>query len=196
MTAALDKIFNSFSGKSIFKSKQVLQTNYTPETIPHRDAQIENVASILAPSLRGERASNLFVFGKTGTGKTLSVMHVGKELAKRIEESGNNFLKVLYVNCKLKKVADTEYRILAELVSRLGGNVPITGLPTDSVYNKFIELIDTKKQLILIILDEVDQAVKKMSDGFLYTLTRLNSELKNAQISIVGISNSLTFMDE
>ena len=196
MTAALDKIFNSFSGKSIFKSKQVLQTNYTPETIPHRDAQIENVASILAPSHRGERASNLFVFGKTGTGKTLSVMHVGKELAKRIEESGNNFLKVLYVNCKLKKVADTEYRILAELIHLLGGSVPATGLPTDSVYNKFVELIDARKQLVLIVLDEIDQAVKKISDGFLYTLTRLNSELKNAQISLVGISNSLTFMDE
>jgi len=196
MTVVLGKIFDSVTGKNIFKDKGVLQTNYTPETIPHRDEQIESIAAILAPVLRGERVSNLFCYGKTGTGKTLSVLYVCNELHNRAIKEGNDFLKVLYVNCKLKKVADTEYRILAELVSRLGGNVPITGLPTDSVYNKFIELIDTKKQLILIILDEVDQAVKKMSDGFLYTLTRLNSELKNAQISIVGISNSLTFMDE
>ena len=196
MTVVLGKIFDSVTGKNIFKDKGVLQTNYTPETIPHRDEQIESIAAILAPVLRGERVSNLFCYGKTGTGKTLSVLYVCNELHARAIKEGNDFLKVLYVNCKLKKVADTEYRILAELVSRLGGNVPITGLPTDSVYNKFIELIDTKKQLILIILDEVDQAVKKMSDGFLYTLTRLNSELKNAQISIVGISNSLTFMDE
>ena len=92
-------------------------------------------------------------------------------------------------------MADTEYRILAELIRRLGSSVPATGLPTDSVYSKFVELIDVKKQLILIVLDEIDQAVNKISDGFLYTLTRLNSELKQAQISIVGISNSLTFMD-
>ncbi len=196
MGAALDKIFNSITGKNIFKNKSVLQTNYTPETIPHRDSQIEAVASILAPALRGERVSNLFVFGKTGTGKTLSVLHVSNELSRRVKAEGNDFLKVIYINCKLKKVADTEYRILAELVSHLGGSVPATGLPTDSVYNKFIELIDNKKQLVLIVLDEIDQAVKKISDGFLYTLTRLNSELKNAQISLVGISNSLTFMDE
>ena len=51
------------------------------------------------------------------------------------------------------------------------------------------------KKAIVLVLDEIDQAVKKISDNFIYTLTRLNSELKNAQISIVGISNSLTFMD-
>lgn len=196
MTASLNKIFDSFAARSLFSNKSVLQTNYTPETIPHRDDQIQAVASILAPALRGERVSNLFVYGKTGTGKTLSVMHVGQELSRHIQNAGNDFLRVIYINCKLKKVADTEYRILAELIHHLGGSVPSTGLPTDDVYNRFVEIIDRKKQLVLIVLDEVDQAVKKISDGFLYTLTRLNSELKNAQISLVGISNSLTFMDE
>ncbi len=49
--------------------------------------------------------------------------------------------------------------------------------------------------MIILVLDEIDQAVKKISDNFIYTLTRMNSELKNAQISLIGISNSLTFMD-
>ena len=56
-------------------------------------------------------------------------------------------------------------------------------------------MIDKKKQMIVLVLDEIDQAVKKISDNFIYSLTRLNTELKNAQISIIGISNSLTFMD-
>lgn len=195
MASDLDKIFDSYSVGSIFKNKKVLQVNYTPGVITHRDKEIGSVASILAPILQGERASNLFVYGKTGTGKTLSVHYVTKEILKRINDSGKDNLKVIYVNCKLKKVADTEYRILAELISALGESVPATGLPTDAVYSKFIEIIERKPQLILLVLDEIDQAVKKISDGFLYTLTRLNSELKNAQISIVGISNSLTFMD-
>lgn len=195
MSTKLDNIFNSYANGSIFKNKSVLQINYTPETIPHRDKQIEDVASILAPAIRGERVSNLFVFGKTGTGKTLSVQYVTKEILKRVSDSGADNLKVIYLNCKLKKIADTEYRILAEIISTLGESVPATGLPTDAVYSKFIEIIERKKQLILIVMDEIDHAVKKISDGFLYNLTRLNSELKNAQISLVGISNSLTFMD-
>ncbi|OIO44330.1 cell division control protein Cdc6, partial [Candidatus Pacearchaeota archaeon CG1_02_39_14] len=191
----LDKIFDSFMENTLFKDKRVLQVNYNPDTIPHRTDQIEAVASILAPSLRGDRVSNLFIYGKTGTGKTLSVQHVANEISRRTKQSNRDNLKIVYVNCKLKKVADTEYRILAEIISNLGGSVPITGLPTDAVYNKFIEMIDNKRQMILLILDEVDQAVKKISDSFLYTLTRLNSDLKNAQIGIIGISNSLTFMD-
>ena len=51
-------------------------------------------------------------------------------------------LRVEYLNCKLKKISDTEYRILAELIRKLGGEVPDTGLPTETVYNRFIELID------------------------------------------------------
>ncbi len=190
----LDKIFDSVGTRSLFKEKKILQANYSPEDIPHRDKQIEQVASILAPSLLGEKTSNLFIYGKTGTGKTLSVQHVTNELAKRAGE--NKVLRVEYLNCKLKKVADTEYRILAELIKKLGGSVPATGLPTDQVYRRFLEILENSdEKLLILILDEVDQAVKKISDEFLYNLTRLNSELSNTQIIVVGISNDLRFLD-
>jgi archaeal cell division control protein 6 len=190
----LDKIFDSVGDRSLFKNKQLLQSNYTPEDIPHRSEQIEHIAKILAPALLGQKTSNLFIYGKTGTGKTLSVQHIANEILKRTQES--KILRIEYLNCKLKKVADTEYRILAELISKLGGQVPATGLPTDAVYKKFIEILEgSKEKIFILILDEVDQAVKKISDGFLYNLTRLNSELSNVQIILIGISNDLRFLD-
>jgi len=195
MVVKLDKIFDSMNKNNIFKDKFVLQANYTPGTIPHRDKEIEQIASILAPCLKGERISNLFVYGNTGTGKTLSVHYVKDELLKRAKNNNQFALKIEYLNCKLRKVADTEYRILAELIKKLGGSVPATGLPTDQVYNKFIDLIDQEKQLLILVLDEVDHAIKKISDNFLYNLTRLNSELNKTQISVVGISNDLRFLD-
>lgn len=195
MNDKLDKLFDSYVEGSLFVNKSVLQANYNPDTIPHRNEQIENVASILAPALKGDRVSNLFVYGKTGTGKTLSIQHVGNRLQEKVKQLGKDNLKFLFINCKLRKVADTEYRIIAELINILGEKIPATGLPTDYVYRKFIELIDDKKQNVIIVLDEIDQAVKKIDDNFIYTLTRMNSELKNSQISLIGISNSLTFMD-
>ena len=66
---------------------------------------------------------------------------------------------------------------------------------TDEIYKLFIESVDNKKQLLILILDEIDQLVNKVGDGILYNLTRLNSELKNSQISIIGISNDLMFTD-
>jgi cell division control protein 6 len=192
----LDKIFESFENNGIFKDKSVLQNTYQPEDIPHRSKQITQIASILAPVLRGERSSNLFLYGKTGTGKTLSVMYVKNELLKRMKKEAEFNLRIEYLNCKLKKVSDTEYRILAELIKKFGGEVPTTGLPTQSVYDKFIETIDSKKQLIVLILDEIDQTTKKISDDFLYNLTRINPELSQSKLCLVGISNNLTFLDE
>lgn len=191
----LDKIFDSFASSNLFKGKEVLQSNYSPETILHRTEQIESIASILGPLLKGERVSNLFLYGKTGTGKTLSARYVGEKIESRMKEAGDSNLRFLYVNCKSKKVSDTEYRIIAELIKLLGDKVPATGLPTDAVYTKFIDIIDEKKQTVVLVLDEIDQAVKKISDNFIYTITRMNSELKNAQVCLIGISNSLTFMD-
>ena len=195
MTNEIEKIFESFDENNIFKDKFFLQSNYKPKEIIYREEQIKQIASILAPILRGERPSNLFLYGKTGTGKTLSIQYIKEELLKRIKKDSNFEIQIKYLNCKLKKVSDTEYRILAEIIHKLGSSVPNTGLPTQAVYNKFIELIDSKKQLIILILDEVDQTTKKISNDFLYNLTRLNSELSKAQICIVGISNNLTFLD-
>lgn len=190
----LDKIFDSFSKSSLFENKFVLQTPYTPENIPYRDKQIEQIAGILAPALRGEKISNLFIYGLTGTGKTLTMKYIKDSMLARAKKN-NLPLEIHYLNCKLKKVSDTEYRILAELIKKLGGSVPATGLPTERVYNKFIDIIEQEKKLFILILDEVDQLVKKISDNFLYNFTRLNSELSNSQISIIGISNDLRFLE-
>jgi cell division control protein 6 len=194
MKSELDKIFGSFDDNRLFKNKAILQSNYRPGEILHREDQIKQIASILAPVLKGERTSNLFLYGKTGTGKTLSVLYVKDELLKRIKKEDFK-LRIEYLNCKLKKVSDTEYRMLAELIKKLGKEIPNTGLPTETVYNKFIDIVDSEKQFLVLILDEIDQAVKKISSDFLYNLTRLNSELTKTQICLVGISNDLTFLE-
>src|SRR3989338_4715428 len=146
MTSELDGIFESFDKRLIFKDKSLLQNNYQPKEILYRDEQIKQIASILAPILRGEKPSNLFLYGKTGSGKTLSVQYVREGLMKRADKINDFTLRIEYLNCKLKKISDTEYRILAELVRKLGGEVPDTGLPTESVYNRFLELVRSEEQ--------------------------------------------------
>jgi len=182
--------------ESLFKDKKVLQTSYTPDNIPHREDQINEIAGILAPVLRGEKPSNLFLYGKTGTGKTLSVLHVVNNL-KKISKNKKLPLHVVYINCKLKRVADTEYRLIAGLAREFGQkDIPITGLPTDEIYRMFVESIDREANQIILVLDEIDQLVKKAGDEILYSLTRINTELKNTQITFVGISNDLRFAND
>ncbi|MEM4259703.1 MAG: ORC1-type DNA replication protein [Candidatus Woesearchaeota archaeon] len=195
MVEKLQTFFEKFLGKeSLFIDKKVLQSAYIPSTIPHREIQINQIAEVMAPALRLERPSNLFIYGKTGTGKTLSVRYTTEQILE-VAKSKNIPLKIFYLNCKMKKIADTEYRLIAELSRYFGKAVPATGLPTDEVYNIFFRAIDSEKQIVILILDEVDQLVKKAGDEIIYNLTRMNSDLKNSQISLIGISNDLMFAD-
>ncbi|MBI4096017.1 MAG: ORC1-type DNA replication protein [DPANN group archaeon] len=187
--------FEDFLKKQpLLVDKKVLQSNYAPQLILHRQSQIQQIAAILAVSLRREKPSNIFVYGKTGTGKTVVTQYV---LMKLLESASakNIPLKTVYVNCKLKKIADTEYRIIAELAKNLGKSVPATGLPTDEVYNIFLKALDSTEQIVVLVLDEVDRLVDKTGDEILYNLTRLNSSLSKAQLSIIGISNDVRFME-
>jgi len=191
----LDGFFEGFLDKeSLFLDKKVLQSSYTPNDIPHRDEQIQRIAEILAPCLKLERPSNLFIYGKTGTGKTVCVKYTTAKIYD-IAKTRSIPLRVIYLNCKLKKVSDTEYRLIAELARELGKAIPPTGLPTDEVYKIFYECLDSQEQLIIIILDEIDQLVKKTGDNTLYNLIRINSDLKRAQVTVIGISNDLQFTD-
>jgi len=191
----LATFFENYINKgSIFISKKSIQSSHNPENIPHRDEQIEELAGILAPLLRLEKPSNVFIYGRTGTGKTCVTQHVINQLIS-ITKKKKLDVGAYYLNCKLKKVADTEYRLIAQLARGFGETVPATGLPTDEIYKLFINVIDKKKQLLVLILDEIDQLVKKVGDGILYNFTRLNSELKKCQLCVIGISNDLMFTD-
>jgi len=192
---SLASFFEDFLYKeSLFVDKRVLQSSYNPETIKHRDVEIKKIANILAPTLKQEKPSNLFIYGNTGTGKTLTIKHITYNLQK-VAENKNIPLKIIYINCKLKRVADTEYRLIAQLATFFGKSLPPTGLPTDEVYKVFYNALDKEKGVVLLVLDEVEQLIKRAGDNILYNLVRINEELKNTQISIIGISNNIRFME-
>ncbi len=193
---SINNFFENFLKKeSLFQNKEVLLSSYLPDNIIFREEQIREIANIIAPALRMERPSNLFVYGKTGTGKTISLKYILKSMSE-IAKKNNIPFKPIYVNCKLKKVADTEYRLIAQLIKEFGSDVPSTGLPTDEVYNIFYKIVDIQKKVVVLVLDEIDQLTKKIGDEVLYNLTRINSELKNSQICLIGISNNLVFAED
>lgn len=187
-TNILDEVFNKiFNNASIFKNREVLRHDYLPEKLPHREDQIKRLGEIAAPVLRGERCSNIFVYGKTGTGKTAVTKYVLTRLEAKAKEihSPVNFC---YVNCRL---IGTEYRILASLCSSFNLSVPFTGLSVGEVFERFKNGLDRAKKMMIIVLDEVDALVKSRSDILLYELTRINETLTQSKVSIIGISNDL-----
>ena len=193
MDNLLGEYFKTYiASNSIFKNKKSLQASYIPDAIVHRSDEIKLLSSMLAPVLRNELPSNIFVYGKTGTGKTLVLKKIKSEL-ENVAEENNIPLKLFYVNCKLRKITDTEYRLMAELCKMLGEDVPKTGIATNEIYSIFQKKLDKKETTLVLILDEIDELVTKIGDDILYSLTRINSELEKSQVCLVGISNDMTF---
>ena len=190
------------TSNKIFKDREVLRHSYRPQILPHRKPQIDEIASILAPSLRNETPSNILIYGKTGTGKTACVHYVGTELEK-VSTNMGTLCRIVHLNCE---VIDTQYRVLAQIAKDLSGidevgsdktktHIPMTGWPTDQVYAEMKNQLDSRRAVLVIVLDEIDKLVKKSGDDTLYNLTRINSDLKNSKVSIIGISNDLSFKD-
>lgn len=190
---SLRDIFKKYIEKEsyIFKQKDILSHNFIPETAVHRDNQIKQLADILAPALKGQHVSNCFLYGKTGTGKTLVAKFVTSELASTSFDK----IKIMYVNCKMKGVSDTEYRLLAEFCRMMGRDIPPTGLPTDEVFKTFYNELNKINKNIILVLDEIDSLVNKIGDEILYNLTRINQSLEKSKVSIIGISNSPSFIE-
>ena len=192
---SLQNMFENYlTSKPLFSNKNTLTANHKPNELPHREDQTVLLGKILMPALRNQPVSNVFIYGKTGTGKTIATQHVCAELQAAAEKGGSP-LDIIYTNLKLKKVADTEYRLLSHLAKFFGVSMPDTGLPTEVVYQRFFDTIDSKPRRIVLVLDEIDRLVQKAGDDVLYNLIRINTELKNAQLSIVGITNDVKLLE-
>lgn len=193
--------------QQIFKNREYLRPTYIPENLPHRDEEVDQLARIWVAPLRGETPSNVFVYGKTGTGKTATVKYLMGELEGAAEDFSKE-IEVIYLNCE---VVDTKYRILATLSNKihdalsegledsgegLPEEVPMTGWPTDEVYETLLDLLDYKEQVVIVVLDEIDQLVSKGTSDVLYLLTRINSDLTGTKMGVVGISNNLNFVSD
>lgn len=172
----------------IFKNKDVLRASYIPGEFPHRKREIESLASMLVPALRGGLTPNILIYGEPGTGKTAIVKYVGKQMeimSKRL----NVECSMYYLNCER---IDTQTRILTSVLKRMGKNVP--RIPVDEIYEEFRRSIDSKDQSIVLVFDAIEFLVKRGCE-VLYHLLTINSELDRARVSIVAISTDFKFKD-
>ncbi len=190
MTDDIGDIFKrAKGGAALFLDRTALRPEYIPDKLPFRDAQIKTIAEVLAPILHNSKPSNLLLYGKTGTGKTAVARYV---LSKLKAEDETSQLTVAYINTRL---ANTEYRTLAELGLTLGLQIPATGLSIGAVMDRIFKEIQSKQKKLILVLDEIDYLVKTFGDETLYDFTRSHEQLSPGFLSIVGISNDLQFKE-
>lgn len=170
-----------------------------PEKLPFRDEEARTLAQVLSTLFKGARPSNLLLFGKPGTGKTA----VAKNVVDRLQKKSNELkidVTVIFINAK---AAGSAYKVLFEIAEDLGINkeqgkqVHFTGLSMGEATDRILQYIQKKKLHFILVVDEIDSLVDKSGDDILYNFTRANQRMgKGGFITLIGISNSLTFKDK
>lgn len=185
------------NGITLIKNRDILHYTYIPNTILHRDSEQEQVTQSLIPILKHSRPSNLLVYGKPGTGKTLVVKKILSKIQSRVEKSKFP-IKLIYANSKEET---TLYGLLVSFGRQLGLNekeLPPTGLAISEVFKRLLRIINNNQLNAVFVIDEIDylaHLISKTGKDVLYQLTRANERLTQGSLTLVGISNDLTFKE-
>ncbi len=186
----IERIFEEQLGRpTVFKNRDALSPHYVPNHLPHREAQIEELSRILAPVLSGRKPENVFIYGKTGTGKTAVTKYVLSKL-EDFATKKNLPVRGIYVNCR---VHNTQHRVFIKILTTLEPEGKFIGFSTSHLYEQILKNVEERGLRLIIVLDEVDH-LKGVADA-VYALNRANDELSRGSISIIGISNSVSFRD-
>jgi len=198
----VDKLLDKAdSGHLIIKNPNVLRHDYIPNRILHRNKQQELVTQSLIPLYQKSIPPNLLVYGKPGTGKTLVVNKVLKQIQDRVDKNSYR-IKIAITNAKDQS---NLYNVLVDLGRQLGLKskktpndklwLPSTGLSISEVFNRILYIIEKNKINTVFVIDEIDHLAKlvdKTGKDILYSITRANLKLKNGSLSLVGISNDVS----
>ncbi len=170
----------------VFANREVLSPHYIPKKLIARDREINSIEKAIAPSLKGERGRNLFVYGKTGAGKTSCIKYVINE----VNNIPNTRARISYVNCR---IYNSRYRVFSKIISDHLPTYAKRGYGVVDLYEKLTGWIEEDGKTLIVVLDEID--VVKDLDNLIYALTRINSEIKAGGVSMVGISNTVSFKE-
>lgn len=181
----------------IFAKKELLEINHLPDhgRIVGRDDEISALANALNPALFNQSPSNVLLYGKTGTGKSLCAKHVSRRLVDEADEEGVT-VGVAYVDCAQDSTETQAVQTIATATNTPATEVsiPDKGISTSTYYKRLWRILDELYDVVVVILDEID---KLENDDILMQLSRAGEagKLERCKLGVIGISNKIKYKD-
>jgi cell division control protein 6 len=180
----------------IFRDEDMLREDYQPESITAREDELENYRKALQPVINGAQPRNIFLYGKTGVGKTAVSRFLLDRLQQDTEQYDDIDLSVYWLNCTN---LSSSYQVAVNLVNTIRDpdeQISTTGYPQQRVFDILYDELDGIGGTVLLVFDEIDQIGG--DDEILYELprARANGYLETAKPGVIGISNDFGFRDD
>nr|WP_253184623.1 orc1/cdc6 family replication initiation protein [Natrialba sp. SSL1] len=190
----------------LIRDRSLLDPNHVvaEDRIVGRDEQLQEVTKMLRVALGGNRPPNLFLYGPSGTGKSLITKAVCNNISCICETRDIDFGTV-EVNCQdLDTLGVAVYELTKQAADQAGVpvQVPKHGVATKEKWDELYRIVNENFDSAVFVLDELDMLVgrrDKQEPAFsrlLYQLSRAgaNDDL-TASISVVAISNDTRMME-
>ncbi|UHH26559.1 orc1/cdc6 family replication initiation protein [Halobacterium noricense] len=174
----------------------MLRDDYQPDSITARESELSSYQTALQPVINGAQPRNIFLYGKTGVGKTAVSRYILEQLQYDSNQYDDVSLSVFWLNCTN---LSSSYQVAVNLVNTLrpdDDQISTTGYPQQRVFDLLYSELDAIGGTVLIVLDEIDHIGN--DDEILYEIPRARSNgyLTETKPGVIGISNDFGFRDD
>jgi len=167
-------------GKQYGLIRQQLHAS-VPERMLCREKETSIISKFMKKQIAGKKSGSLYVSGPPGTGKTVCL----NKVLKNLKEEDLTFQEV-WINCMSLSQSSNIYQKIATHIS----GESLTYRESEQFLEKVIQ---SKGPKIVLILDEIDQLESKNQE-ILYKIFEWPS-LPNSRLVLVGIANALDLTD-
>ena len=178
----------------IIRDGSTLSFEYIPEKLVGREAHTAELERLFSPLAFDGKSCSAFLWGGVGTGKTAIAKRFCLAMEAYFQEKGRR-MGTVYTNCRIK---NSEYAVMLDAVRHFDPSFPDRGFALDELISILVRSVESKKEALVIILDEVDVMLKGPKKNIIYQLSRLPEQLSAGSISLILISQYplATMIDE
>ncbi len=153
-----------------------------------REKQLSRIISHLAPVLDGIHPNSALIFGPTGAGKTVTLMHVLSTFEWVAETKGVMF-RYSYIDLTSPK---TYFGALNEVAISLDSACKKyrKGIPIEYMQAQIVESLGNYDGYLSLLIDEADN-IRPNSDGFLTFLAKTLPRKVSCRLILVLLTNRL-----
>lgn len=185
---------------NIIVNENLLNSRYVPNTVIARDEQMEKMGHYLSPILRQGEPSNMYIWGDTGVGKTITVKYLLRVLTEGLKSEGKDILiDTVVIDCT---AFSFEISACVEILTQLSG----ISIPFGRQFYQYLSdiwtIIEKKANehsfyTLILFFDEIDAFTEP--NNILYQFSRAlahqNIKSSNVAIEIIIASNQKDFLD-
>ncbi|KAK5577597.1 hypothetical protein RB653_002540 [Dictyostelium firmibasis] len=166
--------------------------------VPGRKTQYRKLGTFINKATKSCKGDSLYICGTPGTGKTLTLTTLSKNLPK-------NKYRTIYINCmdfsQASKIYIEIYRRLSNLKStKKGASESLELIESNFFYDyetdgdQELENLKKKEKTVILILDEVDVLIEKFS-SILYRIFEWPTR-DSSKLILFGIANDLGLVEK